>query len=126
MLCLKNKTNFNRAKKNYFRNCCSYYGRLRWKIENEGFNSQKNDGYNLQHKFSHTSLFAMQNYYQLLQIAHLINQLTEKLNSTKAGITESGRTIKSLYEDMISSMLKEVLTIDEINNALNNTKQLRY
>lgn len=104
----------------------SYYGRLRWKIENEGFNSQKNDGYNLQHKFSHTSLFAMQNYYQLLQIAHLINQLTEKLNSTKAGITESGRTIKSLYEDMISSMLKEVLTIDEINNALNNTKQLRY
>lgn len=86
----------------------SYYGRLRWKIENEGFNSQKNDGYNLQHKFSHTSLFAMQNYYQLLQIAHLINQLTEKLNSTKAGITESGRTIKSLYEDTISSMLKEV------------------
>ena len=104
----------------------SYYGRLRWKIENEGFNSQKNDGYNLQHKFSHTSLFAMQNYYQLLQIAHLINQLTEKLNSTRIGITESGRTIKSLYEDMISSMLKEVLTIDEINTALNNTRQLRY
>ncbi|MCP4458265.1 MAG: hypothetical protein GY816_09620 [Cytophagales bacterium] len=30
-------------------------GRLRWKIENEGFNTQKNQGYGLQHKFSQTS-----------------------------------------------------------------------
>ena len=27
-------------------------GRLRWKIENEGFNTQKNLGYNLEHKYS--------------------------------------------------------------------------
>src|SRR5665811_1971093 len=50
-------------------------GRLRWKIENEGFNSQKNLGYELEHKFSRVSFIAMQNYYQLLQIAHIINQL---------------------------------------------------
>lgn len=50
-------------------------GRLRWKVENEGFNVQKNDGYALHHKMSRTSLLAMKNYYLSLQIAHLFDQL---------------------------------------------------
>ncbi len=41
-------------------------GRLRWKVENEGFNTQKNLGYELEHQFSRVSYTAMQNYYQLL------------------------------------------------------------
>ena len=53
----------------------SQTGRLRWKIENEGFNTQKNHGYGLQHKFSRLSWQAAKNYYQCLQMAHLINQL---------------------------------------------------
>ena len=54
-------------------------GRLRWKIENEGFNTQKNLGYNLQHTYSRCSWKAGKNYYQCLQIAHLLNQLAESL-----------------------------------------------
>jgi len=53
-------------------------GRMRWKIENEGFNSQKNGGYKLSHLYSRVSYTAMKNYYQLLQIAHSINQFVEK------------------------------------------------
>jgi RNA polymerase sigma factor (sigma-70 family) len=53
-------------------------GRLRWKIENEGFNTQKNGGYNPEHKYSRVSFPAFKNYYQCLQIAHPINQLIEK------------------------------------------------
>ena len=53
-------------------------GRLRWKIENEGFNTQKNDGYELEHKYCRKSYNGLQNYYSLLQIAHAINQLIEK------------------------------------------------
>jgi len=49
--------------------------RLRWKIENEGFNSQKNGGYKLKHKMSRTNFFAVQNFLNCLQIGHLINQL---------------------------------------------------
>jgi len=52
-------------------------GRLRWKIENEGFNVQKNGGYKLKHKYSRKNLNAIQNYYQCMQIGHLINQLVE-------------------------------------------------
>ncbi len=55
----------------------SFTGRLRWKIENEGFNTQKNLGYNLKHKYSRVSWLAAKNYYQCLQIGHLINQLVE-------------------------------------------------
>jgi hypothetical protein len=50
-------------------------GRERWREENEGFNTQKNSGLNLEHAFSHKSWAA---YYFLLQIAHLLLQLVEK------------------------------------------------
>ncbi len=50
-------------------------GRERWRQENEGFNTQKNSGLNLEHAYSHTCWAA---YYFLLQIAHLLLQLLEK------------------------------------------------
>ena len=53
-------------------------GRLRWKIENEGFNAQKCGDYELEHKFCRKSYNGLKNYYSLLQIAHVINQLVEK------------------------------------------------
>jgi hypothetical protein len=63
-------------------------GRLRWKIENEGFNTQKNGGYNIEHKYSRVSFQALKNYYQCLQIAHLMNQLVEKSVAMAALIAE--------------------------------------
>jgi hypothetical protein len=58
-------------------------GRNRWKIENEGFNTQKNGGYNLGHKFSRKDFNSYKNYYQCLQLAHLISQLTEHSTTIK-------------------------------------------
>jgi hypothetical protein len=52
-------------------------GRLRWKIENEGFNIQKNHGYELEHAYSQDP-WAAKNFYVLLQVAHAINQLILK------------------------------------------------
>ena len=53
-------------------------GRHRWHIENQGFNTQKNSGLNLEHAYSHGEQWAA--YYYLLQIAHLLLQLLEKGN----------------------------------------------
>ena len=50
-------------------------GRQRWRVENEGFNTQKNSGLNLEHAYSHSCWAA---YYFLLQIAHMLLQLVEK------------------------------------------------
>jgi hypothetical protein len=51
-------------------------GRLRWKIENEGFNIQKNGGFALEHAYSYGD-WQLKNFYLLLQVAHLILQLLE-------------------------------------------------
>ncbi len=52
-------------------------GRGRWKIENEGFNIQKNGGYGLEHCYSRDRV-AMKVWDIILVISHLINQLIEK------------------------------------------------
>lgn len=92
-------------------------GRLRWKIENEGFNTQKNLGYEMEHKYSRISYIAMKNYYQLLQIAHMINQFVEK---TKAFIellnAYSGGTIKSLWLDL-NVFMKTIPVTDAVKTA---------
>lgn len=49
-------------------------GRSRWKIENLGFNAQKNHDYFLSHLFS-LNPTAMKNHYLLIQIAHAFIQL---------------------------------------------------
>lgn len=49
-------------------------GRRRWKIENEGFNAQKNEGYELEHLFCEDPT-AMKNHYLCVQIGHMIYQL---------------------------------------------------
>lgn len=51
-------------------------GRRRWLIENQGFNTQKNHGYNLKHRFSH-NYQAWKNHYYLIQIGHMISQIME-------------------------------------------------
>lgn len=86
-------------------------GRLRQKIENEGFNDQKNWGYNLEHKFVRESLNAKKNYYQCLQIAHIINQLVVH-SSTIQQILRSDRklTIKYLWKRLISFLLEGKLS----------------
>ncbi len=71
-------------------------GRSRWKIENQGFDEQKNHGYNLQHKYSRISPRARSNYYILLQIAHLINQLV--LLEVKFKEVTKGYTRKKIWE----------------------------
>lgn len=81
-------------------------GRIRWKIENEGFNTQKNGGYHLAHKFSRTSYTAMQNYYILLQIAHMINQLVERTGEVAELMAgHSRQTMTDLWKKLIAYLV---------------------
>ena len=66
-------TNFHICPNNV-KNIANKGGRLRWKIENEGFNVQKNDGYEMEHPYSeHPNGFRV--FYILLLMAHYITQL---------------------------------------------------
>jgi len=71
-------------------------GRPRWKIENQGFNTQKNGGYNLEHAYSYHNR-VMKSYYCLLQIAHAIMQLVEKGNLLKAAAQTCGDTVAAFF-----------------------------
>lgn len=51
-------------------------GRSRWKIENEGFNEQKNGTFCISHLCSRNET-ALKIHYYLIQIAHIIRQLLE-------------------------------------------------
>lgn len=63
-------------------------GRWRWKIENEGFNTQKNQGYYLGHRFSH-DYQGMKNHYYLIQIGHMIAQILEAWEALWKKVRES-------------------------------------
>lgn len=104
----------------------SHCGRLRWCIENEGFNTQKNGGYNLEHKFSRKDLWAKKNYYELLQIAHLINQLVEKLQHIKDHLQECRVTLTALWEDIMACMRNQTIQDQELAQIMEDYKQLRY
>jgi hypothetical protein len=71
-------------------------GRSRWKIENEGFNRQKNSGLNLCHVFS-TDPENWKAYYYLLQIAFIVIQLLERGSLLKQLAAELGRTPLQLF-----------------------------
>ena len=93
-------------------------GRRRWKIENEGFNIQKNGTFDIGHLYSKNRT-AIKVHYLMIQIAHIIRQLLEKgVKSVK----ELGLKIKE-----ISQLIKEWLTSKFIATILVNRRvQLRF
>ena len=100
-------------------------GRMRWKIENEGFNTQKNLGYNMQHKYSRNNYLAMKNYYQSLQIAHLINQLVEL--STKCKKLMTGKnTTKHLWKCLLGFMIYGTISSQEISELSKHRVQFQF
>lgn len=96
-------------------------GRMRFKIENEGFNTQKNGGFELQHKYSRVSNKAMKNYYALLQIAHLFHQLY--VLSTKVQALLVGKTtLKHLWGLMIGAVKHRPIDVSDDGRSF----QMRY
>lgn len=71
-------------------------GRNRWKIENQGFNAQKNGGYELEHVYG-ASEDRLRSFYFLLQIAHMILQLMEKGSLLRRAALQYGKTVLGLY-----------------------------
>lgn len=82
-------------------------GRLRWKIENQGFNEQKNGGYEMEHTWSENWSKGKQ-YYALLQIAHVLLQLIEKGSLLTK---EVGKAVKKAFGGVrkVAEYLKESL-----------------
>lgn len=87
-------TNFSLTSRNVDR-LANQGGRLRWKIENEGFNVQKNSDLNLEHPYSQDPT-ARKVFYLLLQLAHLIFQLMQKGSLFRQAFPNGLRTAENL------------------------------
>ena len=71
-------------------------GRYRWKIENEGFNRQKNSGMNLEHVYS-IDPEKWKAYYVLLQLAFILIQLLERGSLLRRLAAAWGRPVWKLF-----------------------------
>lgn len=74
-------------------------GRLRWKIENEGTNTQKNGGYEMEHGygFRHN---AWKNYYLILQVSQLFHDLLRYTDIIQTLAEDVRSTFARLYGSM--------------------------
>ncbi len=105
----------------------SQTGRMRWKIENEGFNTLKNGGYGMTHKWARVSYQALKNYYQFMQIAHLIHQLMIKSVVFQHDYLQEKNhpTLKSLWEDLVGVMKWLEINAKKLRKILQTRKQFR-
>jgi hypothetical protein len=81
-------------------------GRPRWRIENQGFNLQKNGGMNLEHAYDWKNWEA---YYYLLQIAHLLLQLLEKGGLLRSLAKQAGKRTALALFGSIKNMARRLL-----------------
>lgn len=85
-------------------------GRGRWKIENEGFNSQKNGIYNIEHLNSRNSN-AMKNHYLLTQISDILMQLYLAWNPVLRKLRQS---IKNTSSRLLESFRQQTVTDEDV------------
>ena len=96
-------------------------GRRRWKIENEGFNEQKNGTYKISHLCSRFEN-ALKIHYLFIQIAHTIRQLLE-LGSIVYKEVKRFVTKKEISNMFIDTLISSTITNLE---SLNLNFQLRF
>ena len=96
-------------------------GRRRWKIENEGFNEQKNGTYKISHLCSRFEN-ALKIHYLFIQIAHTIRQLLE-LGSLIVRTIKRYLNKKEISKDITNTLISSTITNLE---SLNLNFQLRF
>ena len=92
-------------------------GRQRWKIENQGFNNQKNIYFDITHMCS-LNYNAMKAHYLFIQFAHTIRQLFDLGSNI---IDELQGKIKEISFTILTELISKPINLEENNNF-----QLRF
>ena len=85
-------------------------GRERWKIENEGFNNQKNGLYDICHLNSRNNN-AMKNHYLLTQVSDILMQLYLAWNPM---VKEKQQSIKNTSSRLLESFRRHTVTDEDV------------
>jgi len=100
-------------------------GRIRWKVENEGFNVQKNGGYGLEHAYTNDPT-AAKIFYFLLQIAHMLAQLLYKGDLLRKAFPAGFGSAKNLSFLLLEAWRNARLSQEVIETMLNLRLQIRF
>lgn len=100
-------------------------GRLRWKIENEGFNVQKTGGYKLEHAYSNDEN-GIKVYYLVLQIAHMLIQLLDKGSLLRRAFPRGFGSVKNLAFRLLEALRNASLSDDEYRDLCEQRIQIRF
>jgi len=100
-------------------------GRLRWKIENEGFNVQKNGGYALEHIYSHNPVSAKV-FYLLLQIAHTIALLIQYGSLFQNAFPTGVGSAKNIAWRLLEAWRNLRLSSYQVQCMLSSRVQIRF
>ena len=99
--------------------------RQRWRIENEGFNVQKNGGYEMEHAYAEAPQ-AARNFYFLLQIAHLLAQLFEDHLGGKKHVAHHYGSLQNLARLLLEAFRTDCLpSPQEVDAFLDTPTQVR-
>jgi hypothetical protein len=90
-------------------------GRARWRIENETFNTLKNQGYHFEHNFGHGEKHLAGVFAVLMMLAFLIDQVQQRCNGlfrqawqNKGPKKELWDTIRHLFASFLVSSMAEI------------------
>ncbi len=97
--------------------------RLRWKIENEGFNIQKNGGFALEHAYS-LGTQQIKGFYILMQVAHLLLQLLEHGNLLAADCRRLYGSLKAMARRLSEALRNYLLPAEALDPAVRIRVQL--
>jgi len=100
-------------------------GRIRWKVENEGFNVQKNGGYELEHTYTNNPISA-KIFYFLLQIAHMLAQLIDEGSLLRKAFPAGFGSGKNLAFRLLVGWRNARLRKEDIEAMLCARLQIRF
>lgn len=83
-------------------------GRQRWRIENEGFHTQKHAGFEMEHAYAREPI-AGKNFYLLLQIAHILSQMFEVYCLGKRAVKREFGSLRNLAHALLEAFRRDAL-----------------
>ena len=117
-------TNFHLTTKNVVE-LATHGGSRRWKIENDGFNLQKNGGFALEHAYRQNET-AAKIFYFLLQMAHLLFQLIGCGSLLKAVVSTGCGSAKNLAYRLLEAWRHCLLGTVVIDLGNHRRFQIRF
>ena len=75
-------------------------GRARWKIENETFNTLKNQGYNFEHNYGHGKQYLCSVFALLMMLAFTVDQIQQHACTLFRKLWQNLKTKAKLWENI--------------------------